>query len=99
MEQNEQMNEQPRKKSRMELQELALVGLVKAKVARLRHVNLYLNSGKGKVEVKPFQFYKIDCPDPNLRRDGSIWPSPPGVITLKQMREEQTRLIPQEQIH
>ena len=86
-----------RPKSRMEIQELALVGLVRAKKARLRHVNLFLNVGMGKVEVKPFTFYKLDCPDPNLRRDGSIWPRAKGVITLKQQAEK--KLIPQEQLH
>ena len=88
-----------KKRSRMEKQELALVGLVRAGTARLRHVNLYLNAGCGEVEVKPFTFYKLDCPDPNLRRDGSVWPLPKGTGMASEKKFGSKRLIiPQEEI-
>ena len=76
------------------MQELAIVGMVRAGKAHRHHVMVPTIGG----EIEPHVFYKLDCPDPNLRRDGSVWPNPPGVISKRKF-EGQIRLIPQEQIY
>lgn len=92
-------NEQKKERSRIEMQELALLGLVRAKKARLHNVTLYLTGTiKGEVEQKPFSFYKLDCPQPNVRRDGSVWPSPPGFVDIRNGENAQRSKIPQEEI-
>jgi hypothetical protein len=75
--------------------ELALVGLVQAKKARLHHVALPMTGDEG---AKIFKFYKLDCPEPNMRKDGSVWPNPPGT-RIKLAPSGRRKIIPQEEIY
>ena len=95
-----EQNEMKPTMDRMKMQELALVGLIKAGKAHIHHALVPVLGGeKGEIKKEPHVFYKLDCPNPNLRKDGSIWPNPPGVISVRKNRDDRPRLIPQEEIH
>lgn len=88
------------KKDRLWMQELAILGLIKAGKAHLHHVMVPINGRMdGEIIHEPHTFYKLDCPDPNLRKDGSIWPDPPGTVRKFFKLNSKRRMLPQEEIH
>jgi len=57
---------------------VALMQFARWGTATEKTVVLNLDDGYGGTYQKEHTFYKLDCPEPNKRLDGSEWPRPYG---------------------